>query len=198
MSWYVNFYIGIMDKEDKIRPLGPFNNDGELCCVRSTSRSFTTELHERFNTIRKTQYTDELCKHFEYDTNEENGFAQYLGYLELDELPKGSYIKKGYFLIEQVIDYLETGEADFRNTLTQEQYAFKLDSELKFGPPKPKKDDYGEEIIEYSCADYTYFAYPEYQSEEYESSLLRTVAGILKSDYDLKDGEKIVVIKTEG
>lgn len=198
MSWYVNYYLGIMDLEGKIRPLGPFNSDGELCCIRSTSRSFTTELHERFNIIQAQQYTDELRKHFKYDTAEDSETSRFFGYLEIDKLPKGSYIKRGYFLLEQVNEYLETEDSDFWNVLTPQQYALKLDNELKFGPPKPKKDEYGEEITEHSCADYTYFAYPEYQSEEYESELLRTVAYILKDDYYLKKGEKIVAIKTEG
>ena len=30
MSWYVYFYLGIMDKDKKIRPFGPFNSPGEL------------------------------------------------------------------------------------------------------------------------------------------------------------------------
>lgn len=198
MSWYVNYYLGIMDSEGKIRPLGPFNSDGKLCCIRSTSRSFTTELHERFDIIQAHQYTEELRKYFDYYMKEDNRASEYFGYLEIDELPKESYLKRGYFLLEQVNEYLETEEADFWNMLTPQQYALKLDNELKFGAPKPKKDEYGVEITEYSCADYTYFAYPKYQSEEYESELLRTVAYILKSESALKNGEKIVAIKTEG
>ena len=82
MSWYVNFYLGIMDKEKKIKPLGPFDMDGELCCVRSTSRSFTTDLHERFDILRREQFTDDLCKKFAIYTDEGSEFSQLLGYLD--------------------------------------------------------------------------------------------------------------------
>lgn len=197
MSWDTTFYLGIMDKDKKIRPLGPFNHKGEYRDVFYTSRSFTTDLKEDFYPIKWEQMTDELHKEFSFKSPNDEMF-QFFEYLPLSELPNGEYIKRGYFLREQVNAYLEDEDTTFYNVLTPEQYAFKLENELKFGPPKPKKDCEGEEYIEPSCADYVYFSYPEYQSKEFEAYILRFIASTLVNSWELEDGEQIVVIKTEG
>ena len=62
MSWYVSFFIAIQDKNGKITPLGPYDNEGKLKCVHETSRSFTTDLHESFYPIEDDMVTDELKK----------------------------------------------------------------------------------------------------------------------------------------
>lgn len=198
MSWYVNFYIGIMDADGKIIPLGPYDNKGELKCVRSTSRSFTTDLHEKFDVIKPEQFTDELRKEFEYYTSDDCELAQYFGYLPLNKLPKGDYIKRGYFLNEDIYSYMKDGDPEFYESLTPEEYAFRLESELKFGAPKMKKDEYGFEYCEHSCSEYSYFCYPDYCCEEYEAWVLRHEANLLMDIWEVLEGSEIVVIKTEG
>lgn len=198
MSWYVNYYVGIMDADKKIKPLGPYDSDGDLKCVHSTSRSFTSDLRDYFSTIYPEQYTDELKKHFSYECEEGSEYATFFGYLPFDELPTGEYIKRGYFLNEDIYSYMKDHDTEFYDALTPEEYSFKLENELKFGKPQPKKDCDGYEYCEHSCADYSYFCYPEYCCKEYEASLFRTIADILINEWDIPDGSKLVVIKTEG
>lgn len=198
MSWYVDYYLGVQDKDGKIVPLGPYDNKGKLKCVHFTSRSFTTDLTDEFIPILDAMITDELRKEFKYDV--EGELRSYFGYCPLEDLPRGEWIKTGYFLIEDINRYLEDDVDfnDFYQYLSPAQYAIKLENELKFGKPKPIKDCEGEEIEQYSCSEYAYFAYPNYQSKEYESWLLRTTASMLAENFELDEGSRIVAIKTEG
>ena len=205
MSWYTSFYIGIQNKDGKIKPLGPYDNEGKLKCVRETSRSFTTDLKDDFYPIEDNMITEELKKEFEWLFQDEDyGCRQYFGYLPLKNLPSSDYIKSGYFLLEDINDYLayKEGKLDdydgFYEYLSSAQYAIKLENELKFGKPESKKDCEGYEITQHSCSEYAYFAYPDYESVQYEATLLRTVAYMLRETWDLADGEQIVIIKTEG
>ena len=205
MSWYVNFYLCWQDKDGKIRPLGPYDYKGEFKCVRSTSRSFTTDLNQLFNPIPDEAWTEELEKEFTYEDEDGNRKRddQYMGYLPLSELPTGDWIKDGYFLIDDIDQYIRSKDDDevyfddFYGGLSPEVYIRMVENELKFGPPKPKKDCEGEEYIPHSVADYSFFMYPDYQCKEWEAFLLRMVAGIL-DNWDLPKDARVVVVKTEG
>lgn len=203
MSWYTTFYVCKQDKDGKIYPLGVYDNNGKLKCVHETSRSFTTDLKDRFHPIKDEMISDSLRKEFE-EYLEEPGSRQYFEYLPKSELPKGSYVKTGYFLLEEINEYLTyiDGKTDYfdglYDVLTPTEYAMKLENELKFGKPEPKKDIDGYEITQHTCSEYSYFAYPDYECEEWEAFWLRSVSEILAEDWDLKDGERIVIIKTEG
>ena len=208
MSWYTIYYLGIMDKDGKITPLGPYDNNLNLRCVRCTSRSFTTDLKDYFRPITKEMLTDKLRMEFPHeveDADKEDGqIYQYFEYSPLDKLPKGEWVKSGYFLIEDIQAYLKykNGEEDyfegFFYELTPFEYTLKLENEIKFGKPEPKHDSEENELVCYSCADYAYFAYPDYSSMEYEAFLLRATANMLMDDYQVPKGSQIVAIKTEG
>lgn len=203
MSWYVAMYLGYQDKDGKIRPLGPYNYQGKLRPVIETSRSFTTDLKEDFYPISDDAWTPELedtpLAYYNEETNtyEHN---EYAGYLPLSELPTGDFIRRGYFLIDDIDAYTKNdyGFEGFYDWMTETAYHRKAENELKFGKPGPIKDCEGEEIEQHSAADYSYFSYPEYQSKEYEAFMLRNVAAILKSYNAVPEGAKIVVIKEEG
>lgn len=203
MSWYTTYYLCWQDKDGKVRPLGPFNYRGDLMSVISTSRSFTTDLKEVFDPLPDEAWTEELEKEFSYEGYDDDKRRYDLEYLPLKDLPRGSYLKAGYYLIDDIDTYLKSKTDDsvyfdgFYDSLSSEAYMRKMENELKFGPPKPQQDCEGETYTPHSCADYAYFMYPEYQSKEYEAYLLRTVADIL-DDYRMPEGSQIVVIKTEG
>ena len=49
ISWYYCYTLAIKSKKDnKIYPLGPFDNKGEWKYIIERSRSFASDLHERF------------------------------------------------------------------------------------------------------------------------------------------------------
>lgn len=204
MSWYVEFYICLQDKDGKIIPLGPYDNKGELKCVHCTSQSFTTDLKEFFKTITEDMLTDELRKAFPNEVDYDGKIYQYFEYRPLDELPRGDWVKSGYYLLEDIRAYQEykMGKIDyfegFYNELSPIEYAMKLENEMKFGKPDPKYDIEGEELPNYTCADYAFYTYPDYMCKEYEVYLLRTVANVLMEDYEVPEGFRIVVVKTEG
>ena len=204
MSWYTNTYVGLMDKDGKIIPWGPYTADGKLKPIFSHSRSFTTCLNELFYVVQDENVTDELRKAFPEMLDEEySDMRQYFGYLPESEIPSGEYIKREYCLLSDINAYLSNKEyfvgfEDFYDTLTPTEYAMKLENELKFGVPKPQLDCEGNEITQHSCAEYAYFAYPDTVSVEYDGFLLRGALGMLE-DYSMESkGYKYVILKTEG
>lgn len=198
MSYYYNYYIGYMH-EGKIYPFGPYNSKGKLRDVISRSRSFASDLHESFYPIKDEMVSEELRKEFQYKNWKEELVVD-VKWLPIEDLPNGSYIKTGYFLVEDVKAYQadENTEELFYDKLSPEVYASMLQKECMGLRPVPQKDTEGEELVVHPASDYMYFAYPDYYCREYEASLIRDVADMLNGYSDLDKDDKIVILETEG
>jgi hypothetical protein len=196
MSTYHCYRIGYI-KDGKIYPLGPCDANGEFKYAVEKSQSFASDLYEDFYVVREEQISDELRKL--YETTDWNGNKVVdVKYLPVDELPSGSFVKSGYFLIEDVIRYEKDPEAiyfdGFYNSLSPTVYAAMLHNEKIFGKPNPVRDEFDNEIQLHSASDYMFFAYPDYSSKEYEANIIREFANSLEN-YNLeKDGAKLVVL----
>ena len=204
MSWYVDYYIGYRTPEGKIYPLGHFDSFGRLHSVLTKSRSFASDLWERFDRISLEETTDEIRNNFPnpsmyYESDNPEEEPPWCFWIYLEDLPTGSYLKKGYFLQDDISRYeRDEGYFDgFYHMLTPAEYVRKMEAELKFGAPKPKKDEYGEEYIEHSCDEYSYYVYPDYESQEYEAMVIREAAEAYEWA-DFPKGSKIVVLQTNG
>ena len=205
MSWDTNFYITYQTKDGIIHPYGPFDYSGDYKCVHWTSRSFTTDLKEYFEPVTREQLSQELIDaiyNVDIDKNGTYYESPYWGICPLDALPKGDYIKSGYFLIEDIQKYQEDNDAydlfyDYLDSIT---YARKLENELKFGKPTEKENEWGEKYIPNSCADYSFFCYPDYSCKEYEVYMIKTIVYAMYSEYldNIPKDAKIVIFKTEG
>lgn len=198
MSYYYNYCIGYK-KDGKLYPWGPYNADGKLEPMISHSRSFASNLHEEFHVVAEKEISDELRKEFEYE--DWNGVKHLdVKYLSEKDLPTGSYIKRGYFLIKDVEAY-ENDECDnfegFYDVISPEIYVAKLQYEMRFGKNQPKVDDEGYEYTEPNASDYMYYAYPDYRTKEYESFILRQLIEALR-DYRFDNDVEYVVLETEG
>lgn len=217
MSWYFTYALTYKNKEDgKLYPLGPFDYKGDYKNVLSKSRSFASALHERFTPIdsaedRKSLISEELFKvktgwegeeEKEYAEEFFNGEGYWMwSYLPIEDLPEGDYIKRGYVLIDQIEEY-EKDEGYFEGfypVLTPQIYAKKLENELKFGRPKPKKDCEGNEIEEHSVSEFSYYAWVDRESEEYEAYKIREALYLLRTWYNIENGdEELYVLLTQG
>lgn len=204
MSYYYNYYLGYI-KDKKFYPLGPFDCFGNLKPVVSRSSSGASDLHERFWPMRKDQASDELKKHFEYENWDGEKVLQ-VKFLAMNELPSTDFVKTGYFLIEDVKAY-EKQKADgsywnfdgFFDVVDPVTYVAMVKNEVIFGLPNPTKDDFGNEYTPHSARDYMYYAYPDYESEEYEASLIQAAFRSLENYGDLKKAEvEYVVLEDEG
>ena len=199
MSYYYNYYVGYKSN-GKVYPLGPYNSLGELCCVISVSRSFASELHYDFYKIPEKDMSDELCKEFTYQCDGKVEISN-VKMMPISELPGGSFIRKGYYLIEDVQQY-EDDEMKyfdgFYDHVTPSVYAAMAQNEAQFGKPEPRKDDFDELYYPKSASDYMYYAYPDYVSEEYEAHMIRQVAEMLSEYTDLPKDAELVALETEG
>lgn len=200
MSWYYSYSIGVLSSNDgKIHQLGPYDNDGKLLDVACNSKSFEPEeLHDGFIKVDKTIIDDDLFEKY-------GDCLDLISYCPLSDLPRGDYLKSGYYLIEDVKLFTDkkAGCWDdiFCDHLNCEDYLNKMENELKFGIPKPRYDCEGNEIEYHPCSDYMKFAYIDYSCAEYFADQLRLAASWF-SDYrvEKKYGKdsKFVVILVQG
>lgn len=201
MATYYEYYIGYM-KDDKIYPLGMYDNKGNMKPVIDDSRSFASDLWELFDCVGDNQFSEELEKEFSYSVYGTDRVREYLRYLKVKDLPTKSYIKKGYFLISDIERFENNDPYDdisdlFYEHLSPVAYSAKVMNELKFGKPTPELDCEGEELPVYSAGDYAFYAYPDYHSKEYDAELLRTVASQFKSYRDEDKGRELVILEVE-
>ena len=204
MSYYYNYYIGYKTKENKIYPLGPYDAFGKMHPVFYKSRSFASDLHEDFRRVQDEQMTEELKKEFAYEDWNGEIKVQNLNYLPVSELPSGDYVRRGYFLIEDIAEYERTGDTWdlFYDYLTPAVYLMRLQNELIFGPTlkREKEDDEDREDAEETkrpCSDYSCFAYVDPNSREYETHMLR----IALQAYEfakIPEGAEMVILEDEG
>ena len=213
MSWYYSYYICRKSKEDgKLYPFGPFDYKGEFFYVLNRSRSFASKLHETFYDIRsvddRQMISEDLLKAVhdgltdeDYKEFYEGSGSYYWSYLPYIELPKGDYIKKGYCLIED-IDCFEDEDRYFEgfyDWLTPEIYVKKMENELKFGAPKPVKDEFGDESTPHSMREYSFYRWVDYESQEYETHVIRDAFEIMKWDFETeKAEEEIFIVLVQG
>lgn len=199
MSYYYNYCVGY-ERDGKIYPLGPYDCFGKIRYVIEKSRSFASDLHDDFYPIKDEQVSDELRKEFEYEGWDGNKTMGIIKYLPIEEMPTESFIKTGYFLVDDVRQYEENHDAWdlFYDKLSPTVYMSMLQNEITFGKQQPQKDDDGDYIETHSASDYMYYAYPDYSSREYESAVIRIMADSLHSYSHFKNGEKLVILETEG
>ena len=194
MSYYYNYYIGCK-KDGKIYPLGPYNAYHSLKPVISRPRSFASNLHDRFINIPTEAISDELRAEFEYEDYQGNKTID-VAYLPEDNLPCDDYIRREYVLIEDVRDY-ERHHNDgcfegFFESLTPTTYSAKLQNEIVIGTQTNTADE-----NYHSASEYMFYAYPDYQSEEYETYIIRLVLDMMK-EYSSSNNLEYVILKVEG
>ena len=194
MSYYYNYYLGYK-KNNKIYPLGPYDFNGNFIPVISKSRTYASDLHKMFDNLFEDEISDELRKEFKYENYES---ITSIKYLNVKDLPTESYIKQGYFLIKDVEAYNKnTYFEGFYDIISPEIYAVKLQHEILFGKNQPIKDDEGYTYTESNASDYMYYMYPDYDSKEYESFLLKKYfEPYIESTID--DKIEYVILETEG
>lgn len=200
MSYYYNYYCGIIDKNGKIKPYGPYDANGKLHCILSRSRSFASNLYEDFCMVKEEQVTDELRKEFEYENYNGEQKCE-VKYLPIKELPNGSYLKSGYFLVGDIKDWEAQPDVinfdGFYNMISPAIYAEKLKTQFIFGENTTKVDEDGEIIGEPNASDYMFYCIPDYGSAEYEADVIRQTCYML-DEYELPEACKLVVLETEG
>lgn len=199
MSWYYSYYLGYINKEGQIIPLGPFDNKKRIIPILTRSRSYASDLHESFYSIEDNLLlvSADLKKYFQTKDLEGNATLELCSYLPYKELPAGSFIKDGYFLISDVEAYKKNGSAYdlFYDSYSAEAYAAKVLNELRLGPPKEVKDCEGYDITPKTASNYMFYAYPDYSCAEYESHIIRTVADSFFDYKDVNEGNLVIILE---
>lgn len=177
-----------------------YDAEGRIHPVVCKSRSFASDLHERFYRVKEEEISAELRAEFEYEFwDSEEKHMPDVKWLAINKLPSTDYIKKGYCLINDVKAYEEDRcwFEGFYDVISPHIYAALLDKELKFGKNQPQKDCEGNEYTEPNASDYMFYAYPDYKSEEYESFLIISAFDSIES-FHMPEGIEWIVLETEG
>ena len=121
MSWYYDYYICMQDKDTKkIDVFAPFDSLGKLHSVFNRSRSFASDLYESFHPVNDLLTEDAIrklwrsCSDPESEITEEDlgWIKNYTSYLPYSELPNGDYLKKGYFLLEDILHHVDAWQRE--------------------------------------------------------------------------------------
>ena len=164
MSWYYSYYPCIRHKDGTIDIMGVFDKDGFAHPCLCNSRSFEYGLHEEFVDIQLSNLTNDSIKALrinldEWDEVERNN--PYMSYCAYHDLPSGSYIKSGYFLVEDIDNYEEwlNNPSDiwfdgFYEKISTQHYM----NLLQHAPKEALK--------------YAFYMYADKECKEYHSSIL--------------------------
>ena len=200
MGYYHDYYAGYK-RDGKIYPLGPYNSAGKLQPIISRSSSFASDLHEIFDNceVPYEEASDALLKEFETTDFHGNKIVGVKA-IPLSGMPTGPFIQKGYFLIKDIASYEETGDSYdlFYERLSPTVYAAKLLNELKLGKPEQKYDCEGEPLPNYSAGDYSYYAFEDTGTREWESAVICLTARMLMSYPEFQNEDEIYILETEG
>lgn len=206
MSYYYAYYMGVLNDEHKIVPIGQFDEAGRIYPVYCRSGSFASDLHDEFDIISPKAYSEEFLKYFPHADDSRAGLVKCL---RLRNLPKGDFIKRGYYLIDDIQTYESDPEHDaedlFYTSLTPTAYAermrnaerFKLETDKAAHPLDEDKNEDEEE--EHPLSNFAYYAYPDYHCKEWESHIIQLAFSAYDDEhYGKYDADDYVVIETEG
>ena len=207
MSYYYNYFLGYQNNDDGLfYPLGPYDMNGNLHDVFSRSRSFASNLHERFSMIPTDKFSEPLKKEFTYENCYGEKDLANVRYLYLEGLPETNYLRKGYFLIEDIKMYEDAMRNNevygcfdyFYDYIPLEVFPQIMQNEITFGKSVNTSEEDDSVDKKHSCRDYAFYIYPDYTSEAYEASMLINAVGMYEYGVKELDNARVVIMETEG
>ena len=197
MSYYYNYYIGYQ-KDGKLYPVGPFDQEGKLHSAITKSRSFASDLHTLFTKVSEDAISFELRAAFSYETYDHKTEMAEVKYLAEKDLPSEKLFLEGYCLIEQIERFEKEHDTDLKyDMLSAQQFLRKMENELKFGKPE-KKNDGKEDPEIHTCDEYAYYRFIDQESIGFEVFLLRQFISAYEYTSAIPEGAEIVILETEG
>ena len=223
MSIQYNFYVALRDKKTEKLELFPGLtyksnedydevSDEKEATVRPRSIYYRSgsfmpnDFRDEFYYVDEKMCSKEMVKAFSYDhswlsSEKSVEFTSDLHYLPLDELYNlnSDYIKRGYFLVQDVERYEKNPEALFNDeifydTVSTVAYANMCTKQIK---THKEEDDEGFEYTVHGYEDYMYYAYPDTEGTEYLVHVLKIIMSSYKEmiDYNsaFKDKELVLL-----
>ncbi len=219
MSTYYNFYVAIREKETgKVvhfpgltHTVKPDKEEDTLelktvmNCILYRTGSFMPEGYiDDWYHLNKTDVDDVIKETFTgTDWRGETSFAD-VNLISLSDLRKLGldFIKKGYYLVDEIDEYENSEYKDtegiFYNPISAVSYANMCAKKIK---TTTAKDEEGYEYTKHGYEDYSYYAFPDYNSKEYLNFELSTLGSsfedMLYYLYNWEDRNKYEIVILE-
>lgn len=195
MSMYYTYYLGYVDENKKLVPLGPFDNEGNLKELFRYSHSATYRVHDDFYRLAwdalSEEFKETLGKGFNYfegQTFKDVWRSCSWGYMPLDEFINGvksvqHFIKSGYWEMEEIEAFLSLPEEERKDYLYNENL------------PKPMPPEvYAAKIVadpEFAKK-YMFYAVCDTNVDDYYRYLAHMLTRSLIDDYRYEDREYVI------
>lgn len=171
------------DKEYVMRPRTIYWKSGSF-----VDRDFTGE----FWKVNEADCDEEMVKAFTFkDWHDEDSFTDDLGYLTYEDLSNmnSEYIRRGYYLVEDVSRYEADDSALFNEDIFYDHVSPTVYTNmcLKQIKKHTEKDCEGYEYTVNGFEEYMYYAYPDYESKEYMIHELQTIMNSYQEGIDYLD-----------
>lgn len=147
------------------------------CAIMTRCESSMYDLDDVFQQADESDFTDEMKKAFMETTWEgEDYFDPSLMEISLEDLRKLSddYIKRGYYLTNQIDEYEREGDSDvLLDHIGANEYANLCAKQIK---QSVVENEWGEKYTKYGYEDYMYYAFPDYYCKEWIIHELKIIA----------------------
>lgn len=199
MSYWYTYYIGY-ELNGVVHVAGPHYKESQKAMpALAKSRSFASDLHDDFYNLSENKMGDDVKYQFTYTDWEGKEALEKVKYLPIEQLPSVNFVKMGYYLIQDIQRYQKNKVVEreyFYSMISPEVYLAKVENQMKFGPNPEREDVFSNKIREPDASEYMFYAIPDYDSKEYESSILHQVVDMV--DYAIPHDAKVVILETEG
>ena len=196
MSYLYKFFLGKKYADGTIDYVGD-----ESITIRSYSSGFfNDEFLSPFDYVAESEMREKLKKYMETTGWNDEPIIRKLMYLSFDDFFKidRNYIKSGYFLAEDVSEYLKSEDKyyfdGFYNSLDPIMYS----SLVRTRPETIIRDSQryeGEKEVLRGANDYMWFAYPDYSSIQYMAEEMASIIMFIRDNSKLEEGEEFLILE---
>lgn len=195
MSMYYNYYLGYLDENKKVVPLGPFNNEGKLKELFFYSHNYDFRVHDDFYRLNWEDLSDEfkeiLGREFSYSDGEslkDIWHPNSWGYLPLKEFINGvtsiqRFIKTGYWEIGEIEAFLSLPEEDRNDYLYSGNLPYPMHPDVYAAKVTADPE---------AAKNYMFYAVCDIYVDDYYRYLAYVMTSRLTDDYEHRDREYVI------
>lgn len=185
MSTYYDYYLGMKKEDGKIYPIGPYNKDGHLISIYSTSNHWD-DLQKECWDLSESMASEELYNRFKaggFFDDEDHLFMKYIPLRDVYARAKDDGLKFGY-VPTKLITHQEAYKANsYDNESVVDELNLEAISPIEYAALSEKNRE-----------KYAYYAWLDTESIAYEAGRIGAMAAELLYQLTGSDNENNIVV----